>query len=130
VAGVLALAGGVAASRKPESPLPNAPARSALVQAPLRKTTADACAGCHARQVAEWRRSVMAHAVKSPLFGALESVVEEQVGRDDRCPNGAGVLRKASAAVCREEKTGNPLTGTGGEHWCVNCHSAGDNLAS
>jgi hypothetical protein len=130
--GVLALAGGVAASWKPasSSPVKSAPATSALVQAPLKKTTADACAPCHARQVAEWQRSVMAHAVKSPLFGALESVVEEQVGRDDRCPNGAGVLRKASAAVCRDEKTGRALTGTGGEHWCVNCHSAADNLAS
>jgi hypothetical protein len=96
----------------------------------MQKTTAEACAGCHAQQVAEWQRSVMAHAVKSPLFGALESVVEEQVGREDRCPNGAGVLRKASGDVCRDEKTGLALTGTGGEHWCVNCHSAADNLKS
>ena len=99
-------------------------------QKPLERTTADACAGCHTRQVTEWQRSVMAHAVKSPLFGALESVVEEQVGRDARCPNGAGVLRRASGDVCRDEKTGLTVTGAGGEHWCVNCHAAGDNLAT
>jgi hypothetical protein len=73
----------------------------------------------------------MAHAAKSPLFGALESLVEEQVGRDARlCPNGAGVLRKAEGDTCRDEKTGLTFTGSGGEHWCVNCHSAGDNLGS
>lgn len=125
----LAIAGaGLAASRRPEPPPPT-PARL-LSRAPLQKTTAESCAPCHARQVAEWSRSVMAHSVKSPLFGALESVVQEQVGRDDRCPSGAGVLRKASGDVCRDEKTGLALTGTGGEHWCVNCHSAGDNLGS
>ncbi len=124
----LALAGaGLAASSRPP-PVPVE--KRALSQAPLKKTTAEACAPCHARQVAEWSRSVMAHSVKSPLFGALESVVEEQVGRSDRCPSGAGVLRKASGDVCRDDKTGLTLTGTGGEHWCVNCHSAGDNVAS
>jgi hypothetical protein len=45
-------------------------------------TSAADCAMCHARQAAEWRRSVMAHAVKSPLFNALESLAEEQIGRD------------------------------------------------
>lgn len=99
-------------------------------QKPLERTTAETCSACHARQVSEWQRSVMAHAVKSPLFGSLESVVEEQVGRDARCPNGAGVLRRAGGDVCRDEKTGLTLTGTGGEHWCVNCHAAGDNLAT
>lgn len=100
-------------------------------QAPIEKTNAETCGQCHARQVAEWQRSVMAHSVKSPLFGALESVVEEQVGRDQfRCPNGAGVLRRPSGDVCRDEKTGLAVTGAGGEHWCVNCHAAGDNLAS
>lgn len=64
------------------------------------------------------------------MFGSLESVVEEQVGRDARCPNGAGVLRRAGGDVCRDEKTGLTLTGTGGEHWCVNCHAAGDNIAT
>lgn len=97
---------------------------------PLTQTTAETCAPCHARQVAEWQRSVMAHAAKSPLFGALESAVEEQVGRDDRCPGGAGVLRRAGGDVCRDAKTGLPITGTGGEHWCVNCHAAGDNAGA
>lgn len=106
------------------------PTVKVAAQRPLERTTSEACVACHARQVTEWQRSVMAHAVKSPLFGALESVVEEQVGRDARCPNGAGVLRKAAGDVCRDEKTGLTLTGTGGEHWCVNCHSAGDNLAT
>lgn len=125
----LAIAGaGLAASGRSEAP--PVIEKRVLSQSPLKQTTAEACAPCHARQVAEWSRSVMAHAVKSPLFGALESVVEEQVGRDDRCPTGAGVLRKASGDVCRDEKTGRTLTGTGGEHWCVNCHSAGDNLGS
>ncbi|MBX3204265.1 MAG: hypothetical protein KF764_04310 [Labilithrix sp.] len=126
--GVVLAGAGLAASRDPE-PAPPLEKR-ALARAPLQKTTAETCAPCHARQVAEWSRSVMAHSVKSPLFGALESVVEEQVGRDDRCPSGAGVLRKASGDVCRDDKTGLTLTGTGGEHWCVNCHSAGDNLGS
>ncbi|MDF2693405.1 MAG: Serine/threonine-protein kinase PknA, partial [Labilithrix sp.] len=126
----VALAGaGLAASSTRPDPVPPSEKRS-LSQAPLQKTTAEACAPCHVRQVAEWSRSVMAHSVKSPLFGALESVVEEQVGRDDRCPGGAGVLRRASGDVCRDEKTGLTVTGTGGEHWCVNCHSAADNLKS
>ena len=96
---------------------------------PLATTTAESCAPCHARQVSEWKRSVMAYSAKSPLFGALESVVEEQVGRDQRlCPNGAGVLRKVGADSCRDEKTNLTFTGSGGEHWCVNCHAATDNL--
>ena len=95
---------------------------------PLGSTTAADCAPCHAREVAEWERSVMAHAAKSPLYGSLESVVEEQVGRDARCPNGAGALRKAGAEVCRNEQTGITETGAGGEQWCVNCHVPGENL--
>ena len=97
--------------------------------APLRLagTTAADCVACHAREVAEWERSVMAHAAKSPLFGALESAVEEQIGRDARCPNGAGVLRKSGGDVCRDEKSGLAVTGTGGEHWCVSCHAPGEN---
>lgn len=126
VLGLVIAGAGLAASRAPERPPPIE--RHALTQTPIQKTNAEACSPCHARQVAEWQRSVMAHSVKSPLFGALESAVEEQVGRDDRCPNGAGVLRKVGGDVCRDEKTGLTVTGTGGEHWCVNCHSAGDNL--
>ncbi len=126
--GLAVAAGAVMAAPRVESPPPSPPRVSA--QSPLRKTTAETCAPCHAREVAEWSRSVMAHSVKSPLFGALESVVEEQVGRDDRCPSGAGVLRRPSGDVCRDPQSGLGLTGAGGEHWCVNCHSAGDNLAS
>jgi eukaryotic-like serine/threonine-protein kinase len=39
------------------------------------------CETCHPRQTAEWRRSVMAHASRSPLFQALELLIEEEVGR-------------------------------------------------
>ncbi|MFO0736182.1 MAG: hypothetical protein U0270_09890 [Labilithrix sp.] len=125
----LAIAGAsVAASRTRAEPPPAPSAHKALTAAPLQKTTAQACGGCHAREVGEWEGSVMAHAAKSPLFGALESAVEEQVGREDRCPGGAGVLRKAGGDVCRDERTGLSLTGTGGEHWCVNCHTASNNL--
>jgi hypothetical protein len=130
LAGLIVAALGLASSRATEAPSSPAKPISISAQKPLERTTAEACSSCHARQVTEWQRSVMAHAVKSPLFGALESVVEEQVGRDTRCPNGAGVLRKASGDVCRDEKTGVTVTGAGGEHWCVNCHAAGDNLAT
>lgn len=87
------------------------------------------CASCHARQVSEWRRSVMGHSVKSPLFNALESLIEEQVGRDFDCPNGAGILRRTSPeTACRDRNTGLPISGSGGEHWCVNCHSPSETL--
>lgn len=126
----IAIAGaGIAASQAHEAPKPEE-TRAIGSTKPLEKTNAETCGACHATQVAEWQRSVMAHAVKSPLFGSLESVVEEQVGVDDRCPNGAGVLRRAGGDACRDEKTGFITTGTGGEHWCVNCHSGGDNLRS
>jgi hypothetical protein len=99
-------------------------------RAPLATADASTCAACHPRQVAEWRRSVMAHASRSPLFGALESAIQEQAGRDANCPNGAGILRRAGADVCRDPTSGVAVTGSGGEHWCVNCHAAGDNLGS
>jgi hypothetical protein len=128
--GLLVAIVGLVTSRASTAPPPASTPIAIATQKPLERTTADACAGCHTRQVTEWQRSVMAHAAKSPLFGALESVVEEQVGRDARCPNGAGVLRRASGDVCRDDKTGLTITGAGGEHWCVNCHAAGDNLAT
>ena len=130
--GLVVASGAVAwsAGARPRSAEAPVTTKRAFSQAPLAKTTAEACGGCHAREVGEWQGSVMAHAAKSPLFGALESAVEEQVGKDDRCPAGAGVLRKAGADVCRDERTGLSVTGTGGEHWCVNCHSAVDNLRS
>ena len=65
----------------------------------LAGTRAEDCAPCHAREVAEWSASAMAFAARSPLVGALESLVEEQVGRDESCPNGAGVLRRAGRST-------------------------------
>lgn len=85
---------------------------------------AASCATCHPRQAAEWQRSVMAHAATSPLFQSLESAIEEQIGRSDRCPDGGGALRRVDpSTACRDEETGRLVTGTGGEHWCVNCHA-------
>ncbi len=130
---VAAVAVGLAAGGGPAAPSGTAPrgsAPAALTFArPLQsqETTAQDCASCHPRQSAEWRRSVMAHSVKSPLFNSLEAVVEEQVGRDEDCPNGAGILRRTSpGAACRDSRTGVVVSGAGGEHWCVNCHSPGE----
>ena len=97
---------------------------------PLTHTSPADCAPCHAREVAEWERSVMAQASRSPLFGALESAVEEQIGRDSDCPNGAGVLRTPAADACRSRRSGVTVTGAGGEGWCINCHTPGENLAA
>ena len=88
------------------------------------------CAPCHAREVAEWSASAMAYAARSPLVGALESLVEEQVGRDATCPNGAGVLRLRGGDACVDPRSGVVATGSGGEHWCVSCHAPGENLKS
>ncbi len=126
----LVLGGAAIAAGRPDEPAKAAAPKTTLSREPLARSTAETCAPCHARQVAEWQRSVMAHAVRSPLFESLESVVEEQVGRDERCPNGAGVLRRGGGDVCRDERTGIATTGSGGEHWCVNCHAASDNLSS
>ncbi|MSP26705.1 MAG: hypothetical protein EXR75_16500 [Myxococcales bacterium] len=93
-------------------------------------TSAQDCGACHPREVAEWRDSVMAHAAKSPLFNSLELLIEEQIGRDRDCPEGAGVLRRAGADACRDPTSGALVTGAGGEHWCINCHAPGENLAS
>jgi len=86
------------------------------------------CASCHPRQAAEWSRSVMAQSVESPLFQALEMLIQEQVGRDRDCPGGAGILRAAGPGACTSRVTGLPVTGSGGELWCVNCHSPTENL--
>jgi len=88
------------------------------------------CASCHPRQAAEWSRSVMAHSVESPLFGSLEMLIEEQVGRDRRCPDGAGVLRASGVDPCTDPRTGIPITGSGGAGWCINCHAPGENLSA
>lgn len=111
----------LAPSRVPAARPPIAPAR-------LAGTSAEDCAPCHAREVAQWRVSAMALAARSPLVDALESFVEEQVGRDAECPNGAGVLRVRGEDACFDERTGISATGAGGEHWCVNCHAPGENL--
>ncbi len=120
--GAVALAALTLLAPKPAAPRTITVAAGApLIEA---HTAATDCAACHARQAAEWRRSVMAHSVKSPLFNALESLIEEQAGRENTCPNGAGILRRVdTATACRDPQTGLPVTGSGGEHWCVNCHS-------
>jgi eukaryotic-like serine/threonine-protein kinase len=112
----------LAAGGRPEAkPGPAIGPRPTLAAA---QTDAATCASCHPGQAAEWQRSVMAYAAKSPLYGSLESLIEEQFGRDASCPQGAGVLRKADPArACRGAGTGLAVTGAGGEHWCVNCHS-------
>jgi hypothetical protein len=109
------------------APRSTAPVREAF---PLRfNADAARCESCHPRQSAEWRRSVMAHAARSPLFQALEILIEEQVGRSASCPEGAGVLRRRDPGrECRDPTSGVVLTGAGGEGWCVNCHAPGQNL--
>jgi hypothetical protein len=112
------------------APRPAPARRPAISAARLEGTRPDDCVPCHAREVAEWRGSAMAMAVRSPLVGALESLVEEQVGRDSGCPEGAGVLRARGAGACVDAQTGITVTGAGGEGWCVNCHAPGENLAA
>lgn len=126
-----ALLGVIAAFATPgPSAEPSAgPAKPRELRALTHTSPAD-CAPCHAREVAEWERSVMAQASRSPLFGALESAVEEQVGRDVDCPNGAGVLRTPASDACRVRRTGVTFTGAGGEGWCINCHAPGENLTA
>lgn len=115
-------------------PHPDAPAerqRMAVRPAPpleVAGALADDCATCHPDHAAQWHGSVMAHSVKSPLFGALEMLIEEQVGKDDDCPGGAGVLRKPGSGACINPQSGVTETGTGGAHWCVNCHAPAENL--
>jgi hypothetical protein len=123
----VALAVWIVVALRPASPK----AVVALVAAPLGSARSlDDCASCHPRHAAEWSRSVMAHAVESPLFQSLEMLIQEQVGRDRDCPDGAGVLRTAGAGACVERSTGIPITGSGGALWCVNCHAPGENLAA
>jgi eukaryotic-like serine/threonine-protein kinase len=106
-----------------EGPRPREPAPLRFAEAAQR------CESCHPRQTAEWQRSVMAHASRSPLFEALELLIEEQVGRSASCPEGAGVLRgREPGRECRDPTSGVVLTGAGGEGWCVNCHAPGQNL--
>jgi eukaryotic-like serine/threonine-protein kinase len=104
------------------------PVRAPMPDARLAGTRAEDCAPCHAREVAEWSASAMGYAARSPLVGALESLVEEQVGRQASCPNGVGILRVRGADACVDDKSGVAVTGAGGEHWCVSCHAPGENL--
>ena len=112
---------------------PKTPAADITPTAPLSTVTtrADDCGTCHPEQTAQWHLSVMAHSVKSPLFQGLEILIQEQVAKSDECPDGSGILRRAdSRTACRDPQTGIAITGSGGEHWCVNCHSPSDNLAT
>ncbi len=84
------------------------------------------CAGCHREYYDEWRRSVMAYAGRSPLFLSLEAQIQEQGFRSARCPQGAGLLRRAPDAAQACFENGNLATGSGGEHWCVYCHVPAD----
>jgi hypothetical protein len=111
-------------------PAATTPKRPPMPDARLAATRAEDCVPCHAREVAEWSASAMAYAAKSPLVGALESLVEEQVGRDATCPNGAGVLRLRGGDACVDPRSGVVATGAGGEQWCVSCHAPGENLKS
>jgi hypothetical protein len=117
-------------------PDPRSPAERGEVtvgtRAPLdsEHTSPDDCATCHPRQTAEWKRSVMGHSAKSPLFQGLEILIEEQVGRSNDCPGGAGILRTADPrTACRNPDSDLPITGSGGALWCVNCHTPRENLA-
>jgi eukaryotic-like serine/threonine-protein kinase len=117
-------------------PTPSAPSRPPVVIGPRPALAADHtspedCASCHPRQSAEWKRSVMGHSAKSPLFQGLEILIEEQVGRSDACPGGAGILRSADPrTACRDPNTGIAITGAGGPLWCANCHTPRENLAA
>ncbi|MGB1278226.1 MAG: hypothetical protein ACPG77_20945, partial [Nannocystaceae bacterium] len=56
-------------------------------------------------------------------------LIEEQVGRSNSCPHGAGILRRTDGTgACTDPNTGLPITGSGGELWCVNCHTPRENL--
>ncbi|MBV1859909.1 MAG: hypothetical protein KUG77_15970, partial [Nannocystaceae bacterium] len=93
------------------------------------RTRPSDCATCHPRQTLEWRRSIMGQSARSPLFQALEILIEEQVGRNNDCKHGAGVLRFADVdTTCKVPGTGRSITGAGGEGWCINCHSPQTNL--
>ncbi|MFO7566992.1 MAG: hypothetical protein R6X02_30385 [Enhygromyxa sp.] len=115
------------------SPTTDPPEITMGSRAPLDEahTSPEDCASCHPRQSAEWKRSVMGHSAKSPLFQGLEILIQEQVGRSDRCPGGAGILRTADPrTACRDPETGIAITGSGGALWCVNCHTPRENLGA
>lgn len=132
IVGGLGLAGIALAALSAPSARPETGDRAFTREPISTKTTlASDCASCHPRQAGEWHRSVMAHSVKSPMFQSLEILIQEQVGKDQDCPDGAGILRRVNAnTACRDRTSGLPVTGSGGEHWCVNCHSPAANLTA
>ncbi len=85
------------------SEAPRVRERQPLVSARLSSTD---CESCHPRQTAEWRRSVMAHSVKSPLFLALEAnrsagvstVLTARASCARRCPGVSAGIRKPASS--------------------------------
>jgi hypothetical protein len=130
------IAGGVALGQHLSDGVtaPSPPARARVGErAPLSsaQTDADDCATCHPEHAAQWHGSVMAHSVKSPLFQALEILIQEQGGREIGCESGAGLLRPTDGRTsCRDRTTGVEVTGAGGALWCVNCHAPASNLGA
>lgn len=126
--GLLAIAWVLSGASAPTSKKPQVLSRAPLGGGAL---GSGACESCHPRQTAEWRRSVMAHSVKSPMFLALEALIQEQAGKSDTCRHGAGIMRRVlPGRECRDPESGVVLTGSAGEHWCVNCHSPATNLGA
>lgn len=125
VAGALAV--GVALAARTET-APKIKKVADVTPIDLDTASVASCGSCHAREVAEWSRSAMSFSARSPLYGALESLVEEEFGRTDSCPNGAGALRSAGPDACFDDRTRVAVTGAGGEGWCINCHSPASNL--
>ncbi|PRQ00602.1 hypothetical protein [Enhygromyxa salina] len=123
----------LAGDPQPEPQIETTPKPKIGSRAPLdaAHTSPEDCASCHPRQTAEWKRSVMGHSAKSPLFQALEILIQEQAGRSDDCPGGAGVLRTQDPrTACRDPDTNIAITGSGGELWCANCHTPRENLGA
>lgn len=124
---------GLPRASDPSSPQPDTTKVEVGTRAALdaAHTSVEDCASCHPRQTAEWKRSVMGHSAKSPLFQGLEILIEEQVGRSDACPGGAGILRSADPrTACRNPESNLPITGSGGALWCANCHTPRENLGA
>lgn len=127
-----AIAGGVAMGRQllpTERPIVSAVVRTGERPAlSAAQTSADDCATCHPEHAAQWHGSVMAHSVKSPLFQALEILIQEQGGRDASCAHGAGLLRPSDGRTSCRSPQGFEITGSGGALWCVSCHAPASNL--
>jgi len=127
--GGLGLAAALASVVEPPPSPPPPPSVHSSTPLSLEETRAEDCASCHPQQVSQWTQSVMAHSAKSPMFQALEIVIEEQVGKSFDCPEGAGILRGADPrTACRDRESGLAITGSGGALWCVNCHAGGETV--